>query len=74
MKITVITLFDGANYLHFAAVVEGEVSHKEFEKLAEDLNAVIADDDTPDDARQLFKTEMDTYPTAGDIKDVQALY
>jgi len=76
MKVTIITLYDGHEAEHFCALVVGEVSHEEFEELAKTFNAVIPTDvdDTPDDARQLFKVEVNTHASVADVKDMQALY
>lgn len=74
MKVTLITLYDGRNCLYFCTVVEGEVSDEEFEKLAKGFNAVVPTDTTPDEERQLFKTEVETHALVTDVKDMQALY
>jgi len=80
MKVTIITLYDGREAAHLVAVVEGTVSEEDFRKLAVDLGAAAEgtpeykaslDDDEP---RQLFKVEMDTYPTVSAVKSVKALY
>jgi len=75
MKVTIITLYEGRNGNHLVAVVEGTVSEGDFRKLAANLNA--AADGTlgfEDNERQLFKVEVDTYPTASAVKSVEALY
>ena len=62
----------------FAAVIEGKVSEEDFRKLADRFDAKIEGDEgfDEDDARQIFKAEMDSYSStrSGSGMSVLALY
>ena len=73
MKITVLTLHIPDEETHLVAVVEGQISTEDFMKLADDLHATPATIFRPS-LRQLFRKEMDAYPTAKAVKSVHALY
>ncbi len=76
MKVTVITLYEPEAPTHLVAVVEGSVSDEDYAKVARAFRAFIEGEEgfDEDDARQIFKVEMDTYPTTKAVKEITALY
>jgi hypothetical protein len=78
MKVTVITLYAGREAQHFSAVVEGKVGEEDFRKLAKRFDAKIEGEEgfDEDDARQIFKVEMETYSStrSGTGMSLLALY
>ncbi len=78
MEATIITLWDPRTAEHYCAVVEDKVSHEDLAKLAKTLDAYIEGEEgfDEDEVRQLFKTEINTCSTIGNVglSDLYTLY
>ncbi len=65
MKVTIVTLYDGAQAEHFVGAVDGSLSDEQRKQLAIDYDALldVPDDDEDEEPRYLTFVELDTVTT-----------
>jgi hypothetical protein len=66
VKITLVTLYDGAQADHFVGAIEGSLTDEERKNLALAYDALldVPDDDEDDEPRYLTFVELDTVPAS----------